>query len=68
MDLGVREVRQAAGVVKMKVCHHDVADGLGRVAEAGDLADGRLVRVVMNAEVNPEEANDGRRRHVVVQS
>jgi hypothetical protein len=48
---GVGEIRQAAGMIEVQVRHDDMPDGFGCKAQAGDLAYGGLLRVVVNAEV-----------------
>jgi hypothetical protein len=68
MDLGVREVSEAACVIEVQVCHDDVPDAFAWVSEVGELADGGALGVHVNAEVLEEEANHGRRSAVVVQA
>jgi hypothetical protein len=66
VHLGVREVGKATGVIKVEVRHYDVPDGFRCVAEAGHLAHGGALRVVLNSEIESEEADHGRRAGVVV--
>jgi hypothetical protein len=66
VHLSVREVWQAAGMVKMQMGHDDVPDVFGGAAEASHLADGGALRVIVAAEVESEEANLGRRVRVVM--
>jgi hypothetical protein len=67
MYLSVREVRQAAGMVKVQMGHDDVPDVFGGAAEASDLADGGALRGIVTAEVESEEADLGRRVGIVMQ-
>jgi hypothetical protein len=67
MYLSVREVWQAAGMVKVQMGHDDVPDVFGGAAEASDLADGGALWVIVATEVESEEPNLGRRVGVVMQ-
>ena len=67
VHLSVREVWQAAGMVKVQMGHDDVPDVFGGAAEASDLTDGGALRVIATAEVESEEANLRRRVGVVMQ-
>jgi hypothetical protein len=54
MNMGVREIWKAARMIEVEVRHDNVADILGRVPEAFYLADGRAVRGLVAAEVQPK--------------
>jgi hypothetical protein len=66
--LGVRKVWEPTGMVKVQVGHDDVPDSFGWPAESGDLADGGVLRVSVNAKVEVEESNHPRRVGVVMES
>ena len=55
--LGARKVREAAGMVKVQMCHDDVTDGFGWIAESSELADSGGLWVGEAAKVKAEEAN-----------
>jgi len=54
VDLSLREVWQTPGMVEVQVGQHDVPDGLGADAEAGELAYGRRLRVAPQPKVQGE--------------
>jgi hypothetical protein len=68
VDLGVREIREAAGMIKVQMGHDDMPDGFGWIAESGDLADGGALRVGVNTKVDLEESNHASRVGVVMES
>jgi hypothetical protein len=68
VHLGVRKVREAAGMVKVQMCHDDVLDGFGWIAESSELADGGVLRVRVNAEIKAKEPNHPRRVGVVMEA
>ena len=60
------EVRQAASVVEVQVCHHDVMD-IGRAdAETDQLAEGSPLGIIGDPERNAEQAHNRRRLRVVM--
>ena len=66
VDLGVREVGQAAGVVEVQVGEDDVLDGLGGIAQPGYLMTCREGWVALHAEGEAEAAHHARGRRVIV--
>jgi hypothetical protein len=66
--LGVRKVREAAGMVKVQMCHDDVPDGFGWIAESGELADSGVLRVSVNPKGKAKEPNHPRRVGVVMEA
>lgn len=68
VDLGVGEIGQTPGVIKMEMSHNDMANCFRPMPEASQLANGGVFRVGRDAKTCLEEAQHARRAFVIVQS
>jgi len=57
VNSSVGEIGKAASVVEMEMGHHDVPDRFGVLAQARELADSGVLRIVREAQSPPEEAD-----------
>ncbi len=58
VDLGVGEIRQAAGMVEVQVREDNVPHSLAWDPKAGELLHSRCARVAPQAEIQCEEADE----------
>ena len=68
MDPCLREVRQPAGVIEMKVRHHNVLDLCRENPQPGQLANRCGIRIVTATEIEPKQSDFEGGRSVVVET